>query len=749
MKTTLSCLALICSALAGYSQKNLHLKATIKGLQAGTIIYINPISGEDMIDSVVSKAGSFTYHKTFRPATGGYYLLQIGRGYDEQNFMRLYLDNGQVTITGNGPGFKDAKASGASFIKDMNDFESYLDNHADIKPRKDLYAKAEELYSKKDTIGFAALRPALYRMDSIVTVVTKLWVMQHLHSPISSAVSQFQLGSKLSIDEMEKLYNSFGSAAKNNIPGKKILHTVTVVKKTAIGQPAPVFSQADTLGNLVSLADFRGKYVLVDFWASWCVPCRQENPNVVKAFQSYNSKGFTVLGVSFDQPNGRAKWLKAIHDDQLTWTHVSDLKFWNNAAGKMYDIQAIPANVLVDPNGIIIAKNLHGDELMQKLQELLGAPQMKTSRAFIINGTGGKEGNWYYFYLNKKKDSIQVKDGQFTLKGEINNAKQLTIVEKDDAKIADDSYVRLFIEPGTLQLRLDSNKLSNSVLTGSKTQALYQSLEAKNKITADKYKYLLEQSNKADEAYDAGFKYKTSEKEMEALKDAAYAARAALSPYFEETRQNAMQFFKEHPTSMLTATMLRFYIPSMTADEAQGYYDRLGEAQKSEEGKELLAEINNLRSGSPGSMATEFSGKDINGQNLALSDFKGKYVLIDFWASWCGPCRKGNPHLLKLYTQYKKKGFEIIGVSDDDSNVTAWKKAVAKDGIGGWKHVLRGLKRVGDDFDKSEDKSEAYGIHSLPTKILIDPSGKIIGRYGSGGENDAAMDAKLAEIFGS
>src|SRR5690606_35082369 len=135
------------------------------------------------------------------------------------------------------------------------------------------------------------------------------------------------------------------------------------------------------------------------------------------------------------------------------------------------------------------------------------------------------------------------------------------------------------------------------------------------------------------------------------------------------------------------------------------------EVQNSADGKELAAEIAKLKSGSVGATATDFSGMDIQGKPLKLSDYRGKYVLLDFWASWCVPCRKGNPHLLQLYGKYKKKGFEIIGVSDDDSNEKAWRKAVDQDKIGVWKHVLRGLKTTPQGgFDKSEDKSEAYGI---------------------------------------
>ncbi|SFO22751.1 Peroxiredoxin [Chitinophaga sp. YR627] len=202
--------------------------------------------------------------------------------------------------------------------------------------------------------------------------IYKGFIARHPKSMVSlDVIQQYAYEASDKVGQLDSMLNSLDGSLKKTKNGQDLAKLIGSWKATVIGAEAPLFTQNDTLGKPVNLKDFRGKYVLVDFWASWCRPCRMENPYVVAAFNNHKDKAFTIVSVSLDQPTGHDAWINAIHKDGLTWTHVSDLKFWDNDVAKQYGVKSVPQNFLLDPQGKIIAKNLRGEELDKRLNELL------------------------------------------------------------------------------------------------------------------------------------------------------------------------------------------------------------------------------------------------------------------------------------------------------------------------------------------------------------------------------------------
>lgn len=369
-KSLISILLLLPFAVA--AQKEFTLRGKIGKLDAPAMAHLRYFKdGTEVKDSVWLHKGEFVFKGQLSgPVQAELTLRPEGKIVAREDVMTFFLENSDISVTAE-------KSVYGALVKGsvVNDEDNAL--QAARRPFRKVADSVTRVYyawtpaQQKDSVLLKELRSIMRKTEEGYNNVNRTFIANHPDSYISLRVFQeLELGYDFNPDSAAVKFARFPQELQSSPMGKKLAAIIETGKRTNIGVMAMDFSEPDTTGKVVKLSDFRGKYVLVDFWASWCKPCRAENPNMLKAYNKYKASNFTILGVSLDDSNGRRAWLGAVNKDGLPWTQVSELKGFKAKSAVLYGVNAIPTNYLLDPSGKIIGRNLRGEDLEKKLAVL-------------------------------------------------------------------------------------------------------------------------------------------------------------------------------------------------------------------------------------------------------------------------------------------------------------------------------------------------------------------------------------------
>lgn len=353
-------------------QEGFTINGTVTGFADGTMVYINSAdensdTGLTKIDSVAITEGKFT----FAGKADEIDMKYLEFGQEQMYYLPFIYENGEITVVYDKDKTENTKVTGT----ESND--SFMTFREQTKPVEEKMKRFQEENNEKmmqaqmsgDETVMNELREEYMKIADELSEVSKNFVKNNKNFASLMMLSQLHQNKQITDEELIEIYNGMDDSLKATKVGKDIQELVNNAAKLAIGQPAPDFSAPTPEGTEASLKENLGKVTVIDFWAAWCGPCRKENPNVVRIYEKYKDQGLSIIGVSLDRD--KDAWLKAIADDGLTWTQISNLAYFNDPIAKEYNINAIPATFIIDADGNIAAKDLRGQELEDKIAELL------------------------------------------------------------------------------------------------------------------------------------------------------------------------------------------------------------------------------------------------------------------------------------------------------------------------------------------------------------------------------------------
>ena len=364
-------LIIFLAPLCSIAQGNYRLKGSFAKQDISGVVYLNYKNGEKTIrDSAVVSKGSFVITGHVIEPVKALLELKTKEPGSKLTIERreIYLNNEQFSIKIK-ESLKNAELENSAINTDWRNYKK-----VEVASRVDLNNVIGEFRntSKEQQADTAFINRRKFKLDQANHSLDSImgdYVLQNPDNYFSFTALDQISGPYMEAEKIESLFGKLSPRLQKSLKGKELEAAITLALTTSIGKIAPDFSHKDIKGKEISLSQYRGKYVLLDFWASWCAPCRAENPNVVKAYDQYKSKNFTVLGLSVDREVDRDKWLKAVEEDGLPWAQIIDEA--EKCTADIYSIKSIPANYLINPEGVIIAKNLRGKQLHDVLAELL------------------------------------------------------------------------------------------------------------------------------------------------------------------------------------------------------------------------------------------------------------------------------------------------------------------------------------------------------------------------------------------